>query len=403
MTPWLTIIGVGDDGVERLPARHRDLIGAADIIVGSRRILEREDFGNKEIHFWTSPLDVMLTRINAWKGRNVVVLATGDPMHFGIGATLARMVPVDEMTIIPAPSAFSLAAARLGWALQDVETVSLHGRPVSLLQTFIQPGARIIALTADGQAPGEVAALLSARGFGTSKLSVLEHLGGPDERRVDLIAAECGAQGFADLNTIGVECIAEPGATVLPRTPGLSDDAFIHDGQLTKKEVRAVTLAALCPVPGALLWDVGAGCGSVAIEWMRAATGTRAVAFEKNQTRLKMISENATALGVPGLEVVAGDVTQTFGTQEAPHAIFLGGAVADNSVFKTCWEALLPGGRLVANAVTLEGEAALIARQAAHGGELVRIDISRVEPLGAHRVMRPRLAVMQWRALKEMT
>jgi precorrin-6B C5,15-methyltransferase / cobalt-precorrin-6B C5,C15-methyltransferase len=401
MTPWLTIIGVGDDGIDGLSSGSRALIDGADIIVGSRRILEREDFGIKETHNWTSPLDDMLTRIKTWKGRNVVVLATGDPMHFGIGATLARTVPVNEMTIIPAPSAFALAASRLGWGLQDVETISLHGRPISLLQTFVQPGAWIIALTGNGRSPGEVAALLRARGFGASKLTVLEHMGGPDERRADLTAAECGSQRFADLNTLAIECMAGPDAVILPRSPGLPDDAFIHDGQLTKREVRAVTLAALGPTPGALLWDVGAGCGSVAIEWMRTAHGARAIAFEKDQTRVKTIADNAVALGVPELDVIEGDATQTLGSSEAPHAIFLGGAVAEETVFRICWETLLPGGRLVANAVTLEGEAALVARHQTHGGELVRIDISRVEPLGSHLVMRPRLAVMQWRVLKE--
>ncbi len=403
MTPWLTIIGVGDDGVDGLASGPRALIDGADIVVGSRRILEREDFGGTETHNWTSPLDEMLTRIATWKGKNVVVLATGDPMHFGIGATLARTIPVEEMTIIPAPSAFSLAAARLGWALRDVETISLHGRPVALLQAFVQPGARIIALTGNGQGPGEVAALLRARGFGASKLAVLEHMGGPDERRMDLTAAECGSERFADLNTLAIECVTGPDAVILPRTPGLTDEAFVHDGQLTKREVRAVTLAALGPLPGALLWDVGAGCGAVAIEWMRAVNGAAAIAFEKNQTRIKMIANNSVALGVPGLEIVAGDVTETLKSHEAPRAIFLGGAVADDTVFETCRGALLPGGRLVANAVTLAGEAALIARYQTHGGELVRIDISRVEPLGSHRVLRPRLAVMQWRWSTEIT
>ena len=194
--------------------------------------------------------------------------------------------------------------------------------------------------------------------------------------------------------------MAAPGATLLARMPGLPDEAFTNDGQLTKREVRAVTLAALGPAPQALLWDVGAGCGSVAIEWMRAARGARAIAFEQNEARVTMIAENAGALGAPGLEVVAGDVSETLAGHGAPAAVFIGGALTNEAVFETCWSALQPGGRLVANAVTLEGEAVLIARHQAHGGELVRIDISHVANIGSRRVLRPRMAVTQWRAGK---
>ncbi len=400
MSAWLTIIGVGDDGVDGLATGPRALIGAADIIVGSRRILEREELGNTETHIWSSPIADMLTQIDSWKGKNVVILATGDPMFFGVGATIARHIPPGEMTVIPAPSAFSLAAARLKWPLQDVETISLHGRPVSLIQRFLQPGMKVLALTAGGETVQEAAALLCAHGFGESRLTVLEHMAGPYERIVKLTAEECGSQNFADLNTLAIECIAGVDAKVLPRTPGLPDEAFCHDGQLTKREVRAITLAALGPTRHALLWDVGAGCGSIAIEWMRAARGAQAIAFEQNPDRIKLIAENAVALGVPELEVAAGDVEQTLQGHLAPSAIFLGGAVTNENVFKTCWAALPPAGRLVANAVTLEGEAALIARHEAHGGELVRIGISHVASIGTRRALKPRLAVIQWRVTK---
>jgi len=400
MSAWLTIIGVGDDGVDGLATGPRALIGAADIIVGSRRILEREELGNAETHIWSSPISDMLTQIDGWRGKNVVILATGDPMCFGVGATIARHIPPGEMTVIPAPSAFSLAAARLKWPLQDVETISLHGRPVSLIQRFLQPGMKVLALTASGETVHEAAALLCACGFGESRLTVLEHMAGPYERIVKLTAEECGSQDFADLNTLAIECIAGVDAKVLPRTPGLPDEAFCHDGQLTKREVRAITLAALGPARHALLWDVGAGCGSIAIEWMRAARGAQAIAFEQNPDRIKLIAENAVALGVPELEVAAGDVEQTLQGHLAPSATFLGGAVTNENVFKTCWAALPPGGRLVANAVTLEGEAALIARHEAHGGELVRIGISHVAGIGTRRALKPRLAVIQWRVTK---
>lgn len=400
MKPWLTIMGVGDDGPEGLAPGPRALLNGADIIVSSQRILESSDFGDTETHAWTSPIEDMLAQIESWRGRNIIVLATGDPMHYGVGASLARHIPPKEIFIIPAPSAFSLAAARLKWALQDVETVSLHGRPVSLLHPFVQPETKILALMGGGESVHEAAGLLRARGFGESRLAVLEHMGGPYERSVTLSASKCGSQDFADFNTLAIECIAGAKAEILPCVPGLPDEAFTHDGQLTKREVRSITLAALAPAPGALLWDVGAGCGSVAIEWMRAANGAQAIAFEQNQARVKMIAENAVALGAPGLEVVSGDVRKTLDDSTSPNAVFLGGAVTSDDVFKTCWRALSLRGRLVANAVTLEGEAALIARHDTHGGELVRIDISHVATIGTRRALRPRMAVTQWRVKK---
>ena len=400
MSPWLTILGVGDDGLDGLASAPRALIGAADIVVGSQRILERAELGDVETHIWTSPIEEMLARISGWKDKNVVILATGDPMHYGIGATLARHMAVEDMTVIPAPSAFSLAAAKLKWPLQEVETLSLHGRSVSLLQPFIQPGAKILALTGGGETVQEAAGILRARGFGESALHVLEHMGGAEQRIVTLTADSCEDNDFAAFNTLGLECIAGPDAKLLARVPGLPDEAFTHDGQLTKREVRSVTIAALGPTPGALLWDIGAGCGSISIEWMRAVRGGRAIAFERNQARVQMIAENAVALGAPGLEVVSGDVEQTLSGHPAPAAVFIGGAVTNESVFESCWKALPPGGRLVANAVTLEGEAALIARHESHGGELVRIDVSHVARIGTRRALKPRMAVTQWRAAK---
>lgn len=401
MSAWLTIIGVGDDGLEGLAPAPRALIEQAEIVVGSVRILEQAVLGAQETHPWTSPLEEMVAKIEGWKGRNVVVLATGDPMQYGIGATLARHVPADEITVVPAPSAFSLAAARLKWPLQGVETLSLHGRPAALLQPFIQPDAKLLALTGGSETVHEVAEMLRARGFGSSQLTVFEHMGGPEERVVTLAADACAGKNFNDFNTLGIECIAGRHAQILPRVPGLPDAAFVHDGQLTKREVRAVTLSALGPTPGALLWDVGAGCGSVAIEWIRSAPGARAIAFERHAARLKMITENATALGAPGLEIVAGDVEGALGNRDVPKAVFLGGAVVSEQVFETCWSALKSGGTLVANAVTLEGEAALIARHEAHGGELVRIDVAHVTDVGSRRALRPRMAVTQWRVVKQ--
>ncbi|MGI9414999.1 MAG: precorrin-6y C5,15-methyltransferase (decarboxylating) subunit CbiE [Hyphomicrobiales bacterium] len=400
MTRWLAIIGVGDDGTDGLSPPARALLDAAEIIVGSERLLGHLSRETARRYPWTSPLSDMISKIADWKGRAVVVLATGDPMHFGVGVTLLKHFPADEVTILPAPSAFSLAAARLGWPLQDVETVSLHGRPAALIQPLVQPGARVLALTEGGETVGAVAEMLRARGYGPSRLTVLEHMGGGDERQIALTANDRVPKNIAAFSTLAVECVARGGATVLPRVPGLPDDAFVHDGQLTKRDVRAITVASLGPVPGALLWDLGAGCGSVAIEWMRAARGARAVAFERKAERIAMMAENATALGAPDLEIVEGELPATLDGRASPHALFIGGAVSDASVFEAAWAALGAGGRCVANAVTLEGEAALIDRHRTLGGELVRIGISEAAPVGRLHAMRPRMSVLQWRATK---
>ena len=400
MSTWLTILGVGPEGVDGLAAPARTMLDAAEVVVGPERVLQDVSLETAELHPWSSPMDDTLDQLEDWKGRNVVVLATGNPMHFGVGATLTRRIPPDEMVVVPSPSAFSLAAARLKWPLQDVETLSLHGRPVPALHPFVQPGARLLVLTAGNETVHAVSALLVARGFGKSTLSVLENMGDTGERIVTLSAEECEGKEFADFNTLAVECVADPDAQSLPRVPGLPDEAYRNDGQLTKREVRAITLSALAPSPRALLWDVGAGCGSIAIEWMRAAPGARAIAFERNEDRIRMIAENAVALGAPDLDIVSGDVADSLGGHPAPSAVFHGGATTNDDVFTACWNALAPGGRFVANAVTLEGNTALIARHGQHGGELVRIDVSQVGPVGSRRVMRPRMSVLQWRAMK---
>jgi precorrin-6Y C5,15-methyltransferase (decarboxylating) len=400
MTPWLTVLGIGNDGLAGLSASTRALVDQAAIVFGPERVLAGAELPNAEIHDWQAPLANMIEQIKGWRGRRVVVLATGDPMHFGIGATMTRHLPLEEMAVIPAPSAFSLAAARLGWPLAEVECLSLHGRAPDRLTAFLQPGARLIALTSGAQTVQDAAAILVQRGYGASPLTVLEHMGGPAERIVRTTARDCAKECFAEFNTLAIECVAGPGAALQPLVPGLPDDAFEHDGQLTKREVRAATLSALAPTPGALLWDIGAGCGSVAIEWLRTAKATRAIAFERDKERLDLIARNAAALGAPDLEIVAGAVPGTLDGAPRPDAVFLGGAVVDEEVFTTAWNALPSGGRFVANTVTLEGEAALIARQSRLAGELVRIDIAHMAPVGAKRALRPRMAVLQWRVRK---
>jgi precorrin-6Y C5,15-methyltransferase (decarboxylating) len=349
---------------------------------------------------WDGPLDKMLSQVKRLRDTPTVILASGDPMWFGIGATLARQLPPDEFEVHPHPSAFQLAAAAMRWPLQHVATVSLHGRPLELVHPLILPGNRILALTSDADTAFKCADLLSARGYAESVMTVLESLGGPEARTITSKAEDFAENSIGDFFVLAIDCVAASDAQLLPAVPGLPDEAFVSDGQLTKREIRAATLSKLAPVPGALLWDVGAGCGSIAIEWMRAAPDTEAIAFEREDTRIEMIARNASSLGVPGLRIEEGEAPKSLSHKPPPDAVFLGGSVGDDALFAVCWNALKPGGRLVANAVTVDGEQALFARQAKHGGELVRLETAALETLGDHRVMRPRMAVTQWSVTK---
>lgn len=397
MSAWLTIIGVGEGGITALPPMLQSLVGEAKTVLGPPRFVEASTLQ----HFipWQSPLSAMLDQIAALRGTPSVILATGDPMWFGIGATLAKRLDPAEFTIHPHPSAFQLAASRLRWPLQNVATISLHGRPPENLHPHILPGNRILALTSDASTLDAVRTILVVRGYGGSILTILENLDGPSEQLTSGPAADF-AQPIGDFYTLAIDCVADTNAPLLPPIPGLPDEAFVSDGQLTKRDVRATTLAKLAPFPNALLWDIGAGCGSVAIEWMRAARGAKAIAFERDDERLAMIATNATALGVPVLTTVPGEAPSSLANQPAPDAIFIGGDVGNENLFDAAWAALKPGGRLVANAVTLDGEQALYERQSRLGGDLTRIDIAVLHAVGAHRVMRPRMPVTQWLVIK---
>jgi precorrin-6Y C5,15-methyltransferase (decarboxylating) len=400
MTPWLSIVGFGEDGLEGLTPVARALLDRAEVLIGGDRVFAMLPEDGRERLSWTTPLSLLVDEIAGRRGQRVCVLATGDPLHHGIGVTLARQVPIEEMTIVPAPSAYALATARLGWNRAEVETLTLHGRPLELLHPALQPGAKLLLLSHGAESPGEVAALLRARGYGPSRMVVFEHMGGPRERRHEGRAEDWEVPDIAEFNTIAVDCVAGPDAAFLPRSPGLPDDAYRHDGQITKREVRAITLAALAPVPGQLLWDVGAGAGSVAIEWLRADPRCRAIAIERESDRIARIADNAGALGVPGLEIVAGAAPAALLGLAPPDAVFLGGGVRTAGVFDTAWAALKPGGRLVANAITLEGVAALSHWYREHGGDLIRIAISRAGPLGGASVLRPMMPVTQLRLVK---
>jgi len=398
--PWLSIVGIGENGIAGLNAAARTLVDTAEILVGGERHLAMVPSGGGERLTWQRPFSDTIGAIAARRGRRVVVLASGDPSWYGVGAVLARHFPIGEMTILPHPGAFSLAAARLGWAIADCTVLSLHGRPVDTLRLHLAPHRRLLLLSEDGTAPRAVAHLLTELGWGPTRLTVFEHLGGPREAAVCEEAQHWGERQSADLNTIALECRAGPEARPLSRFAGLPDDAFEHDGQLTKREVRAMTLAVLAPLPGERLWDVGAGCGSIAIEWLRAIEGGDAVTIERNPDRAAMIARNAAALGVPGLNIVTGTAPQVLAGLDAPDAVFIGGGISDPELLPTAWDALRPGGRLVANIVSLAGERMLLDWQARYGGVLTRIAVSHVAPLGMQEAWRPLLPVTQLAATK---
>ena len=400
MTPWLSIVGLGEDGFDGIAPPARLLIEQAEILVGAARQLAMAPADHPAERLqWASPLEATIGEIIARRGRRVCILATGDPMWYGIGATLAGLIEASEMTLIPAPSAFSLACARLAWPLAETDCFTLHGRPLDSLRLHLAPGARLVMLATDGDSPARIAALLRDAGYGRSRITVLEHMGGADERRVEGMADSWDAKPGAAFNTVAIECRAAADAAPRSRSPGLPDDAYENDGQLTKRETRAATLAALMPLPGQRLWDVGAGCGSIAIEWLRAANHGGAIAIERDPQRCAMIARNATALGVPGLDIVNRAAPAALADLAAPDAVFIGGGVSFGLI-EICWNALLPGGRLVANVVTIEGESALSEGLTTFGGDLTRIAISRAEPLGGLSGWRALAPVTQWAVVK---
>ncbi len=403
MAAWLEVVGIGEDGLSGLGHWARIAVEDCDILFGAPRHLAMvpERPGQERIA-WPSPFAAAFDLVLARRGRPVCILASGDPMLYGIGASLSRRLDPAEMRVWPHPSAFSLAAARLGWPLQDCTLLTVHGRPLELVHPHLAPGARLLILAEDGTSPAKLAALLCQQGFGASRLTVLERLDGPAERRLDGPADGWAAERCADLNVMAVECAADRPGAALPTLAGLPDEAFAHDGQLTKRDIRAVTIARLVPLPGQTLWDVGAGCGSVAVEWMRAHPRCRAIAIEAKSQRLALIEENRLKLGVPGLTVLAGKAPACLAGLATPDAIFIGGGLTVPGLVDTCWNALRPGGRMVANAVTIQGEAILSDLYARLGGELTRISVAHAAPLGGFDGWRTAMPVTLWAAVKQV-
>jgi precorrin-6Y C5,15-methyltransferase (decarboxylating) len=409
LTPWITIVGIGDDGLDGLVGPARQIIANAEVLIGGDRHQTMVADSQATRLTWEGGITAVAEKITQFKGRRVVVLATGDPMWFGAGANLSRLIDPAALSVIPHPGAFSLAAARMKWSLADTETISIHGRPIEVLNSAILPDRRILALSWNGDTAQTVARLLTERGFGPSAITVFEHLGGGNERRIDGVADTWDHPRTADLNTLAIECRAAKDALILPPVPGLPDNVFETDGTMTKCEVRAITIAALAPLPGQTLWEVGAGSGSVSIEWLRVNAGkrnaddveTRAIAVEQNETRCQLMTRNAAKLGVPQLQIVHGNAPDALDLlAPKPETIFVGGGISDSTILERCWGHLKSGGRLVANAVTIESCQRLYAFHEHHGGDLRRISISRGDVVGRMRAFRPMMDVIQYSVKK---
>ena len=404
-TPWLTIVGIGEDGRAGLSPAAAAALDAASRVYGGRRHLALAAPLGAETRVWPSPIADAYPDLLARRGTPTCILATGDPFHYGIGAEIARLVPAGEMRVFPYASAFSLACARLGWPLAETACLTLHGRSLPRLIPHLQPGGRLLVLSWDGSTPGRVAELLRARGLGASRLTVLEAMGGPRERRRSATADDFG-RGDVDpgdidpLNTLGIAVADAPEAEIVPLSPGLDDAWFENDGQLTKADIRAVTLAALRPRGGQVLWDIGAGAGSISIEWMLRHPSLRAVAVEANPGRAARIARNAERLGVPDLRVVEGPAPQALAGLPSPDAVFIGGGITRPGLLDAALAALRPGGRLVANVVTLEGEAVLLGAFAQRGGSLKRLGVAHADPVGPFHGWRAAMPVTQWAWVK---
>ena len=402
MTAWLTVIGITEKGLAGLAAETLAYIENAEVLVGGERHLGKVSATTAKRIDWCDGFDAAQDKIAEHAGQRVVVIASGDPLHYGIGARLVERFGTDSIHFIPSPGAFSLAAARMGWSLPDVTCLTVHGRPLEAVNLHLYPKAKLLLLSWNGTTPKALAQLLTNKGFGDSQISVLEHMDGDNESCVNGLAHDWSHDQTAHLNTIAVECIAGPDAQFWSRAPGLPEAAYEHDGKITKREVRAATLATLAPLPGELLWDVGAGSGAIGIEWMRMDTHNRAIAFEHDVTKIEVIERNAKNLGVPMLKIISGEFLKTVeDIKQIPDAIFIGGGVSDPKVLSACWDRLSTNGRMVTNGVTVEAHHALMNFSTEHGGELVRISVARSGSVGRMKALRPMMDVLQLKVTKQ--
>ncbi|MET9014984.1 precorrin-6y C5,15-methyltransferase (decarboxylating) subunit CbiE [Streptomyces olivaceoviridis] len=401
----VAVVGIGADGWDGLPEASRAVLLDAEVLVGGARHLALVPPACEgERIAWPSPLRPAVPGLfAAHAGRRVAVLASGDPMFYGIGRTLTEELGPGSVRVLPHPSSVSYACARLGWPLEDTEVVTLVGRPTSRLAAALHHGRRLLVLSSDATTPGEVAALLRGRGFGPSRMRLLEQLGGARERTtVEVTADDWPHPPGEPLNIVAVECRRAPGALRLGAVPGLPDEVYEHDGQLTKRHIRAATLGVLAPAPGELLWDIGGGSGSIAIEWMRTHPSCRAITVERDPVRAERIARNTERLGVPGLHIVTGAAPVVLSELPPPDAVFIGGGLTVPGLLDACWDALPVGGRLVANTVTLESEALLADAYRQRGGDLVKLAVAHAVPVGGFTGWRQAMPVTQWAVQKTL-
>jgi precorrin-6Y C5,15-methyltransferase (decarboxylating) len=399
-TPWLSIVGLGENGLDGLSAAARDRLAQAELIAGGCRHLALVASLGKPTLEWDTPFAASIPKLLAHRGKRVVALCSGDPFWYGAGSVFADVVPTEETIAIPAPSTFAWAAARLRWRLEETITLGLHARPIEHLRPHLRTGARLIVLARDGTAPAPIANYLDGIGFGPSRLTILEALGGPRERIRIATAVNFAINDIRSPVALAIEAIAKPNAIIIPRVAGLPDELFENDGQLTKREIRAVSLSTLAPRGGELLWDVGAGSGAIGIEWLLAHPANRAIGIEAREERLATARANAQSLGVPHFDLRCGTAPDALEDLPTPDAVFVGGGASRNGVLDAIWQALPPGGRLVVNSVTLETEAILIARQARHGGSLLRLSVERAGAIGGRTGWRAAMPVVQWSVTK---
>ncbi|MCY4543452.1 MAG: precorrin-6y C5,15-methyltransferase (decarboxylating) subunit CbiE [Rhodobacteraceae bacterium] len=400
MPASIDVIGVGESGRASLSTPALEALSRAEVIIGGKRHHKLAGHCAAQRVLWPSPFSKMIGELAEHGGRRVAVIVTGDPLWYSAGALIARQWPRELVRFHPQISAFQLACCRMKWSLADVETLTVHGRPAEEILPWLSPGSRLVVLTANADSPAEISRLLVEHGYSGSRLTVLGALGGKHETRMAGIAgrwSEVQANSrVPDFHTLCIECEADADRDVLPRGPGLPDDAFATDGNYTKGEVRAITVCALRPGRGKLLWDIGCGHGTVAIEWMRAGRDARAVGIERNAKRAEMARRNAKRLGAPRLDIRIAEASEVVATLPPPDSIFIGGGLT-RRLAEQCLSRLGGHGRIVANAVTLESQQTLSSLHMVHGGELVNIAISHCMPIGSHRGWKPQRPVVQWR------